>query len=340
MRPGAGRRPCEASHATRPELPLLTARPRRRPGSSSCSSSPTVTLARRARPAGRRSSAATGSPSRSCSRSSAIAHLLGADRDEAPGLAALARADLRGGPDPPALAHRRCVIAVAFIPEWIRTRSDWYIARLQRLQLRRPRAARPGGVRRRRRRLGAGWTLGAVARDRRVPRPPLRPAGRRAQARARRRALRDTVRLDCVLIDAGLLSLGAIGAALWADFPGPRRADAPAARARLPLARDPGARRGHPDRAEDRPLQPAHLNAALGQELGRAGRFDRPVALLMVDVDHLGRSTPPTATSPATARSSRSPRRSGRRRASTTSRRASAATSSASFCRRRTWRAP
>ena len=30
-----------------------------------------------------------------------------------------------------------------------------------------------------------------------------------------------------------------------------------------------------------------HFEAALGQELGRAGRFDRPIALLMVDVDHL-----------------------------------------------------
>ena len=29
-----------------------------------------------------------------------------------------------------------------------------------------------------------------------------------------------TSRLDCVLIDAGLLSLGAIAAALWSDFPG------------------------------------------------------------------------------------------------------------------------
>jgi diguanylate cyclase (GGDEF)-like protein len=30
-----------------------------------------------------------------------------------------------------------------------------------------------------------------------------------------------------------------------------------------------------------------HLKAAVAQELGRAARFDRPVALLMIDVDHL-----------------------------------------------------
>ena len=30
-----------------------------------------------------------------------------------------------------------------------------------------------------------------------------------------------------------------------------------------------------------------HFESALGQELGRASRFDRPIALLMVDVDHL-----------------------------------------------------
>jgi diguanylate cyclase (GGDEF)-like protein len=30
-----------------------------------------------------------------------------------------------------------------------------------------------------------------------------------------------------------------------------------------------------------------HFRAALAQELGRAGRFDRSIALLMVDVDHL-----------------------------------------------------
>jgi diguanylate cyclase (GGDEF)-like protein len=30
-----------------------------------------------------------------------------------------------------------------------------------------------------------------------------------------------------------------------------------------------------------------HFEAALAQELGRAGRFDRPIALLMIDLDHL-----------------------------------------------------
>ena len=97
----------------------------------------------------------------------------------------------------------------------------------------------------------------------------------------------DTIRLDCVLIDAGLLSLGAIAAALWGDYPGL------VALTLLPLAL---AYRSLaiPALVEATRIEPKtglynlrHFEAALGQELGRASRFDRPIALLMIDVDHL-----------------------------------------------------
>jgi diguanylate cyclase (GGDEF)-like protein len=97
----------------------------------------------------------------------------------------------------------------------------------------------------------------------------------------------DTIRLDCVLIDAGLLSLGAIAAALWGDYPGL------VALMLLPLALAYRAL-AIPALVEATRIEPKtglynlrHFQAALGQELGRAGRFDRPLALLMVDVDHL-----------------------------------------------------
>ena len=97
----------------------------------------------------------------------------------------------------------------------------------------------------------------------------------------------DTIRLDCVLIDAGLLSLGAIAAALWGDYPGL------VALTLLPLAL---AYRSLaiPALVEATRIEPKtglynlrHFEAAMGQELGRASRFDRPIALLMIDVDHL-----------------------------------------------------
>lgn len=104
---------------------------------------------------------------------------------------------------------------------------------------------------------------------------------------ARGVSLSDTVRVDCVLIDAGLLSLGAIAAALWEDYPGL------VALTLLPMAL---AYRSLaiPALVEATRIEPKtglynlrHLRAALGQELGRAARFDRSVALLMIDVDHL-----------------------------------------------------
>jgi diguanylate cyclase (GGDEF)-like protein len=215
----------------------------------------------------------------------AVAHLLGADRAKHQG------SQLSLGPFftavlvlPPSLFVLLIVLAV--VPEWLRTRSDWYIAVFNLCNYVAPallaRAvfdAVDGSS-------AVGWTLGAAAA---ITSFLVLHYGLLAGALrfARGVALRDTVRFDCVLIDAGLLSLGAIGAALWMDSPGL------AALTLLPMAL---AYRSLaiPALVEATRIEPKtglynvrHLKAAVGQELGRAARFDRPVALLMVDVDHL-----------------------------------------------------
>jgi diguanylate cyclase (GGDEF)-like protein len=97
----------------------------------------------------------------------------------------------------------------------------------------------------------------------------------------------ETVRLDCVLIDAGLVSLGALAAALWDVNQGL------VALTLLPLAL---AYRSLaiPGLVEATRIEPKtglfnmrHFTSVLSQELERARRFDRPLALLMIDVDHL-----------------------------------------------------
>ena len=97
----------------------------------------------------------------------------------------------------------------------------------------------------------------------------------------------ETIRVDCVLIDAGLVSLGALAAALW-DVN-----QALVALTLLPLAL---AYRSLaiPGLIEATRIEPKtglynmrHFNAVVSQELERAKRFDRPIAVLMVDVDHL-----------------------------------------------------
>jgi diguanylate cyclase (GGDEF)-like protein len=104
---------------------------------------------------------------------------------------------------------------------------------------------------------------------------------------ARRVRLRDTVRLDCVVIDSGLVSLGAVAAALWETNPGL------VALTLLPLVL---AYRSLaiPGLIEASRIEPKtglynlrHFHGVLAQELGRASRFDRPLALLMIDLDHL-----------------------------------------------------
>ena len=97
----------------------------------------------------------------------------------------------------------------------------------------------------------------------------------------------DTVRVDCVLIDAGLVSLGAVAAALWEINQGL------VALTLLPLAL---AYRSLaiPGLVEATRIEPKtglynmrHFQSVLSQELQRAERFDRPLAVLMIDVDHL-----------------------------------------------------
>jgi diguanylate cyclase (GGDEF)-like protein len=215
----------------------------------------------------------------------AVAHLLGADRAKHQGsqlsLAPFFAAVLVL---PPSLFV--LLIGLAFVPEWLRRRSDWYIAVFNLCNYVGPallaRAAFDAvdGT------SAAGWTLGAMAAI--VSFLVLHYGLLAAVLRlARGVRLRDTVRFDCVLIDAGLLSLGAIAAALWTDYPGL------VALTLLPMAL---AYRSLaiPALVESTRIEPKtglynvrHLRAALGQELGRAARFDRSVALLMVDVDHL-----------------------------------------------------
>jgi len=97
----------------------------------------------------------------------------------------------------------------------------------------------------------------------------------------------DTISVDCILIDAGLVSLGAVAAALWEIN------EVLVALTLLPLAL---AYRSLaiPGLVEATRIEPKtglynmrHFQSVLSQELQRAGRFDRPLALLMIDVDHL-----------------------------------------------------
>lgn len=213
------------------------------------------------------------------------AHLLGADRAKHQGshlsLAPVFAAVLIL---PPALAI--VVVGLAFVPEWLRNRADWYIlvfnvcnfvapALVARAVFDAAGDAGPGK-----------WALGAAAAI--AVFLLLHYMFLASVLRlARGVAVCDTVRLDCLLIDAGLLSLGAIAAALWEDQPGlVALTVVPLALAYRSLS--------IPALVEATRIEPKtglfnlrHLQTALAQELGRAARFDRSVALLMIDVDHL-----------------------------------------------------
>jgi diguanylate cyclase (GGDEF)-like protein len=97
----------------------------------------------------------------------------------------------------------------------------------------------------------------------------------------------DTVRVDCVLIDAGLISLGAVAAALW-DVNQVLVALTlfPLALAYRSLA-IPGLIEATRVEPKTGLYNMRHFTSVVSQELERARRFDRPLALLMVDVDHL-----------------------------------------------------
>ncbi len=215
----------------------------------------------------------------------AVAHLLGADRTKHQGsqlsLAPIFTAVLIL---PPALTA--LVIALGVLPEWLRRRTDWYILVFNVCNLVAPALLARAVFDAVEESTSAGWTLGAGLA---IVSFLLLHYGLLATVLQLARGVKagDTIRLDCVLIDAGLLSLGAIAAALWGDYPGL------VALTLVPLALAYRAL-AIPALVEATRIEPKtglynlrHLQATLGQELGRAARFDRPVALLMVDVDHL-----------------------------------------------------
>ena len=143
----------------------------------------TVTLAAAARAAGGGRSRATGRRRRApaARRDRAPARRR---QDEAPGVAALARADLRGGADPAAVPDD-ALIALGVIPEWIRRRSDWYIVVFNVCNLVAPallaRAVFDAVEVEHVRRLDGRSRPG----DRRLPAPPLRAARHGAPLRPR-----------------------------------------------------------------------------------------------------------------------------------------------------------
>jgi hypothetical protein len=117
---------------------------------------------------------------------------------------------------PPALAA--AVTAFAFVPDWLRTRAPWYIVMFNAANFVAPalgaglafRALEDDGV--------AAWALGALAAVSVFV--TLQYASLAVVLRfARGIRPRETIRRDCVVIDAGLLSLGAAAAALAASSP-------------------------------------------------------------------------------------------------------------------------
>jgi diguanylate cyclase (GGDEF)-like protein len=185
---------------------------------------------------------------------------------------------------PPLLAA--AAIALAFIPEWVRTRVSWYIVLFNVANLVGP-ALVARAVYDAVSSTGSGMpALAAVAAVVAFLAVQYAVLGTMLRL-ARDVPFRDTVRLDCVVIDAALLSLGAVGALL-----AEQHASLVVLLA-LPLALAYRAL-DIPSLVEASRIEPKtglfnvrHFEAALEQELARAGRFKRPVSLLMIDVDHL-----------------------------------------------------
>jgi diguanylate cyclase (GGDEF)-like protein len=215
----------------------------------------------------------------------AAVHLVGAEREKHQGshlsLAPIFAAVLILPPTMAAVA-----IAVAFVPEWIRSRPRWYIVVFNVANFVGPSLLARACFDALRGPTDREWALAALAG---IGAFMVTHYGVLAAMLRLARGVRiaETVRIDCVLIDAGLVSLGAIAAALWEVN------EALVALTLLPLAL---AYRSLaiPGLIEATRIEPKtglynmrHFTGVVLQELERARRFNRPLALLMIDVDHL-----------------------------------------------------
>jgi diguanylate cyclase (GGDEF)-like protein len=215
----------------------------------------------------------------------ATVHLVGAERQKHQGshlsLAPIFAAVLIL---PPVLAA--IAIAVAFFPESVRSRPRWYIAAFNVANFVGPALLARACFDALHGSTDGDWALAALVAI--AAFIIVHYAVLAVMLRlARGVRIGETVRLDCVLIDAGLVSLGALAAALWEVNQGL------VALTLLPLAL---AYRSLaiPGLVEATRIEPKtglfnmrHFASVLSQELERARRFDRPLALLMIDVDHL-----------------------------------------------------
>jgi diguanylate cyclase (GGDEF)-like protein len=215
----------------------------------------------------------------------AAVHLVGAERQKHQGshlsLAPIFAAALIL---PPALAA--LMIAVAFVPESLRSRPHWYIVIFNLANFVGPMLIARAAFDTVQGTAGQDWALAALVA---IATFLTVHYGLLAIMLRLARGVRvaDTIRVDCVLIDAGLVSLGALAAALW-DVN-----QALVVLTLLPLAL---AYRSLaiPGLVEATRVEPKtglynmrHFTAVVSQELERAKRFERPLAVLMVDVDHL-----------------------------------------------------
>jgi diguanylate cyclase (GGDEF)-like protein len=215
----------------------------------------------------------------------AVVHLIGAERQKHQGshlsLAPIFAAVLIL---PPVLAA--IAIAIAFFPESVRSRPRWYIVAFNVANFVGPALLARICFDALRGTSDQGWALAAVVAI--AVFVVVHYVVLAAMLRlARGVPVRETVRLDCVLIDTGLVSLGALAAALW---------EVNEALVVLTLAPLALAYRSLaiPGLVEATRIEPKtglynmrHFSNVVSQELQRAGRFDRPLALLMIDVDHL-----------------------------------------------------
>ncbi|HEY3070591.1 MAG TPA: GGDEF domain-containing protein, partial [Gaiellaceae bacterium] len=185
---------------------------------------------------------------------------------------------------PPTLAA--VAIAVAFIPEWVRSRPRWYIVVFNAANFVGPAFVARVCFDALRGPTDREWALAALVG---IAAFVVVQYGVLATMLRLARGVRiaDTVRLDCVLIDAGLISLGAVAAVLW-DVNQVLVALTlfPLALAYRSLA-IPGLIEATRVEPKTGLYNMRHFTSVMSQELERARRFDRPLALLMVDVDHL-----------------------------------------------------